>query len=389
MKWLLIGLLIIGIGYKAQGIAITDFEPPVSRAKTSFIMGSYDYERSSEGKITSDHGNLSLNFIQFYSSLPFAYNSSLLGLVERNGSAEVDSERMVYNISGKGQVNKYLYKDIFGMVKLSVDSIRGYFQPKFSSREKFSASMGLGYGRFIVATPMARAVRVAEELGRVDLLTGPLPDSTYLLLAEQLDPYMIRSYQEHYDFWEREYYRDISRILRESGQLKEGVLGSVGTVVVSDILDEYILPRYYGYEITGGFGYTLSIPSENSSLKPFTELTFEFGRPIGLKSQLAGFLTLKNYIIEGKFESRLSLDQLRFTYSYEISNNLDLFLAYNLSGSIPFEETPSLSQEMDIEFHYYIVNQLNFTTRFSLNTPPGEYTKFKTSFSSGIKYRFF
>ena len=53
--------------------------------------------------------------------------------------------------------------------------------------DELAATVGLGYGRVYNATPLAKVIRIVEELNEEGLLTGPIPDSVALETAEIID----------------------------------------------------------------------------------------------------------------------------------------------------------------------------------------------------------
>ncbi len=399
MKKIFVLLLLCAVlGPGIQAISITDYWVPISQSRVFLFQFNYNFARDTTGSITADYGKFSPEFEQFYSSLPFGYDWTMKGEAERERTS--DGQTLLgYNLQGRFQLNKYPFDKLalfgFGKPSLSI----GKFKGVDTTTVQLDISAGAGYGRFIVATPLARAIRVNEELSKVGILVEPLSDAGLLSLAEQLDSSVIKKYQQSYDYWERKYYGDLERILKESGVLRGGELGSVGTIIVNDVLHEQILERYYGYEASLGFGYEildLRIPKDTvaNERNLYAELTFDFARPIGLRSQFAEFFTLQAPITGNDFGKKISIKDLRLKYSYELSNKLDFLITYWIPpADIQRADTTNtwsfdLTHKLDLSLVYYLVNQLNFTNTITFSLPPHT-TKPGITFSTGLRYRIF
>jgi hypothetical protein len=380
-------------------ISITDYWVPISQSRVCLLQFNYKFAQDTAGVITDDNGMLLSDFEQFYSSLPFGYDLIVKADVER-GRDSTNRALLGYNLQSGFQLNKYLFDKLsffgFGKSSLTIE------KPKANDTTsiKLDITAGGGYGRFVVATPLARALRVQEELEKVGILVEPLSDAGLLTLAEQLDSTVIKKYIQSYDYWERKYLGDLERILKESGVLREGELGSVGTIIVNDVLNEQILERYYGYQAALGFGYELldlNVPAD-TIISPernlYAELTFNYARPIGLRSQFAEFFTLQAPVTGADFGKRVSIKDLRLQYSYELSNKLEFLVSYWIPpGDIVRSDTThtwnfQLEHRLDLSLLYYLVNKLNFTNTISLSLPskarrPG------ITVSAGLRYRIF
>ena len=367
----------------AWAISMTDYQVPVSRATSAF--GGFQYNYAFKDSTTADNGNLSLNFNQFFSSLPMGYSLGFNGILNRDGLAPKDRDKYTYNVSAFAQGNKYLRDDsnLFGFGRLDGIDATAYDRPGFT------LTMGLGYGRFINATPLARALRAEEELLKEGVLTGVLPDNVVLDVAKRMAPEVIAKYRQEYDYWERYYYGDLEKEFQKSDKLLANELGSVGTLVIRDVLNEFISDRYYGYELSAGIGYDLQTPFKTQDRQAFAEGNANFAYPINLRSQFVEFLRVRSPLTDEKFGKEVHLT-FKPTYSYEISNALDFVASYILTGDkIDVEGGDSgmrFDHQLVITAGYFIANRLDFTSSLSFSKPH-DVDKVATQFSSGLTYR--
>jgi hypothetical protein len=196
----------------AAAISITDYQVPVSRATSTFGGLQYNYATNTQGDKTADNGNVSGTFSQFYSSLPFGYRLGLNGILSRNGLAEEGVDEFTHSLTASAQANKYFsdQSDVFGFGRLDLASATDYDRPGAT------ATVGVGYGRFINATPLARALRAQEELRQMGVLSGDVSDDVILDVAKQMAPEVQARYQQEHDEWERYYYADIEKSFQRS-----------------------------------------------------------------------------------------------------------------------------------------------------------------------------
>jgi len=383
MRYLLALVVLTLVTGSAGAISITDYEVPVSTATSAFGGFQYNYASDINGLKTADNGNLSASFNQFYSSLPLGYRLGFNGILNRDGL--VDSvDNWSYSSSAFAQGNKYLSDEsnVFGFGRLDGAAGSDYDRPGFT------LTLGMGYGRFINATPLARALRAQEELSKEAILAGDIPDNVILDIAKMMAPEVIARYQQEYDQWERHYYGDLEKEFQRSGKLRDNELGGVGALVIRDVLDEFISDRYYGYELSAGIGYDIQTPYKDQDRAAFAEANANFAYPINLRSQFVEFLRVKSPLTDNRFGKEVHMS---FTpsYSYEISNSLDFVTAYLLTGDkLDVDDSKWMfNHQVKVTLSYYIVNRLTFTNTLTLSKPDVA-EEMARAFSSGLTYRF-
>jgi hypothetical protein len=384
MRYLLALAGLVLLAGTAAAISITDYEVPVSTATSAFGGFQYNYASDVNGLKTADNGNISASFNQFYSSLPLGYRLGFSGILNRDGLVDPGEDEWTYNSSAFAQGNKYLSEEsnLFGYGRLDGTAGSDYDRPGFT------LTLGMGYGRFINATPLARALRAQEELLKEQILVGAIPDNVILDVAKMMAPEVIARYQQEYDQWERHYYGDLEKEFQRSGKLRDNELGGVGALVIRDVLDEFISDRYYGYEVSAGIGYDLQTPYKDSDRTAFAEANANFAYPINLRSQFVEFFRVKSPLTDSKFGKEVHMS---FTpsYSYEVSNTLDFVTAYILTGDKYDVDNSDwmFNHQLKVTLSYYIVNRITFTNTLTLSKPSGA-DEMAKAFSSGLTYRF-
>jgi hypothetical protein len=384
MRYLLGLVVLVLAAGNAGAISITDYEVPVSTATSAFGSYQYNYASDTTGVKTADNGSLSASFNQFYSSLPLGYRLSFSGNLNRNGMAAADEDKWTYGANATAQGNKYVSDEsnIFGFGRLDETGSSAYDRPEFK------LTLGMGYGRFINATPLARALRAQEELMKESILQGEIPDNVMLDIAKMMAPEVIAKYQQQYDQWERYYYGDLEKEFQRSAKLRDNELGGVGALVIRDVLDEFISDRYYGYELSAGIGYDLLTRDKDLARTAFAEINANFAYPINLRSQFVEFLKVSSPLTDNKFGKDVNMS-FTPTYSYEVSNSLDFVTAYSLSGEKRDVDDSDweFNQDLNATLSYYIVNRITFTNTLTLWKPHGA-DEIAKAFSSGLTYRF-
>jgi len=130
------------------------------------------------------------------------------------------------------------------------------------------------------------------------------------------------------------------------------------------LVDENIFSRYHGWIVRAGVGQILS-NYNNDSEDPTLNLEFEYGKPIGLKSQFfeqAKYSTILNDDIGHKFTNTM-------TYSYEISDRIDWENKWLFNYTKPTDNTLEdiTTNTLSSSFSYYIANSLSLDTTLSFN----------------------
>jgi len=377
-------------------LRLTDYD--VDQSSDQVLSTGFNYHLGmTGGDVVSNFGNAALNFERFQATLPSSYNLNLFGNLSANfeqdtltpDTLDTDTTQQInYQIQWEAKYNKYLIsgKDFLAFAKLEGDVLTGYDYPATQ------AIIGLGYGRFVSATPLARALRIEERMLAQGVLLDSLNLGTLMSFARELAPEAKRTYKERYYYWEREYYKSLESILNKSNLLHNAELGSAGSLIITDVLDEYISTRYYGYEVNLGVGYDLLPAYKATGRAAFASLAFDFAHPLGFRNQLIEKTNLRLPFTGQKFGKELH-GSLLLSVLYEVNSMIDLVGTYqlNVDRTRP-EEAEDYSfvihNQLTGTFDYLIVDHLVMSNTLALNHS----TRVKglsAEISSKISFRFF
>ncbi|KPL03528.1 MAG: hypothetical protein AMJ73_06580 [candidate division Zixibacteria bacterium SM1_73] len=364
-----------------QNVSVTDYDVAVSTAKDLRIDANYSFVRQGDSTLV-DQGTGVVAFKRFYSSLPFSWSVDLAGTVRR----EKDDFSSLVNMDGR--FNKYIKEDqdFFGYGRLAVNynseaDVLGRDEPRTD------VTVGGGYGRFINASPLAKAVRIEEFLMKEGILEDHLPKEHILELA-----YVIEREGEYQDLHGAEYkphwYKDMEEVMKKSGLLREEGIGALGALRIDEVIfRERVQDRYYGYDVFAGAGVTVTTPDTTIDRgKGLVNFGFRWARPVAWRTQLDQQFLLDTPL-DSDFGKRIDAT-LTSRYIYELSNRVDFAATHILY----FRKLADVSEGADdtfidnsaiFSFLFYIENYINWTVNLSLDKYEGQ--DLVTSLNTGIR----
>ncbi|OED36262.1 hypothetical protein AB833_26885 [Chromatiales bacterium (ex Bugula neritina AB1)] len=262
-----------------------------------------------------------------------------------------------------------------------------------------SATIGLGYGRVYNATPLAKVIRIVEELNVEGILTGPIPDSVALEVAEIIDREDEFKSRFGVDQYRRDYYAAIEAALARSGAVRDGKLGALGALTVDEILDqEPISVRRHGWVVRLGAGFQASERSGQADDDPKLLLQWEYAKPYGYKGQFINLVTYEP--VFGDETTQAIRNQM--SYTHELSDRVDWVNTWAASFSDSQTDTgadrETISHLLTSSYRYHLNNRLDYTVTLSLrqtditSTPedpeePDPSDDPTVIFNMGFKYR--
>ena len=378
------GLTLIASNVSAQEVSVTDYEVPVSAADRLLIDFSMNHTTSGSTATTSK-GNIGGIYKRFYDSLPFGYSIDIIGSGLMDKSIETDEYETNYQVNGDAGIKKYLMesnpllRDSFGSIRASSDMQKVYDRPASA------VTVGLGYGRFIEATALAKAVRIEEFLIKEGELSDHLPKDVILKLSKIIN--REGEYQDKFgEVYKKEWYKDMEATMNESGLLKEEGLSAIGVLRIEEILErEDIADRFYGWDVALGSKFDITTPYTEQD-RPIANLdvTASYARPIAWQWQISERISVNTPF--DSFGSAYSMS-LSSDISYELSNRIDLRLRHLFRLSKPEGGDTENSQALGISFIYYIENNLNLVATEQIEIVPDE--DITSNFTVVLNYRVF
>jgi len=360
----------------AQNLLITDYSVSVSSARSFLIGANYNYATLGL-KETTSRGNIRLVHKDFYESLPYAHSFDLIWSASRSENANY------YNANLTDRFKKYIRtdRDFFGSTSFHGTHLKGYERPSLD------LTLGVGVGRFINVTPLAKAVRVEDFLLFSSQLYDDLPEETMIKLGHIIEK--RKEYKTlHGDVYKLAWYKDMEDAIRESGMLKEEKINAAGILRMDEVLfRERISDRFYGWDIT--LGTKVELLTCKPSLKRSTlaaDVTVRYSYPLSWCSQINEQLKVNTPIGNEFFKSYNATVTSEF--SYELTNRIDFALHHLISREKRLEENTVLTHNsLDISFIFYIENHINLMTnlQFAKSTD----TNLIHNFILTLNYRIF
>lgn len=365
----------------AQNVSVTDYSVPVSQSNNLRIDGlSFTYITEGDD-VQFEGGDGAIVYKKLYNSLPYAYSFDFLGSASYN--REPSGNRTgTFSTDLRIQVQKY-FKD--------TNKFFYSFSPNIQYRKDFDrpqvdVTVGLGYGRFIDATALRKAVRIEDFLFKEGIIADFLPKETMIELghiidkeSEYRDLYDDRSYQ---NYW----YEDMSNEITKTG-LVLGKIGAIGLLRMREVLtQEQINDRFFGWDVSAGVQYQVLTAEEGAKRRdPSMAINFRYSRPISWNTQVNTDLKFDTPF-NNDFGREYTLTQ-NIDFIYEISNRIAFSTANTIRVRKQRLQDARLSLASTISFTFFIENKISLTTTEQLSKSEG--LPFRQSFNAVLSYRIF
>ncbi|HFD86187.1 MAG TPA: hypothetical protein ENJ35_00755, partial [Gammaproteobacteria bacterium] len=351
----------ITIPVSASAIQLTDYLNPESHWEEAFVLGQFNTKSGNQDQ-TSYNLNLDANYLNNYSSLPRVWKIELDGNSNisrgpNKGDESINASQANANATVDNYFNnkeKYFW---YGSVNL------GYQDDKDDIYTKVGG--GVGYGRVINATPLAKVLRFEEELREHGIITGKISETTYLALARIVDKELEFKArygdQEYKAYW----FIAMEELLRLEGVLKGGKLGAAGTLYMDRVMfDEPISIRKHGWLVRGGVGLVVQDFNGNKG-DPSLDIEWEYAKPHGYRGQFINLLRFSTILADNTGQIITN----NMSYSYELSDRIDWVnrwkLLYEKAGDSSSNDT--LTNNLSSTFRYYITNIISVDATVALN----------------------
>jgi len=361
----------------AQNLLITDYKVPVSSARSFLIDFNANYATLGS-ELTTNKGNLSTVYKNFYQSLPYAYSFDFVGAFSRNKGAKY------YNTDIEGRFKKYVWKtdDLFSSINFHSAYSRD------SDRPTVDLTVGLGFGRFVNVTPLAKAVRVEDFLLSEDLLYDDLPASTMIQFGQVIE--RKSEFESKYgSIYKVHWYDEMAKLIRASGMLKGEEIDAIGILRMDEVMfRQKVRDRFYGWDATLGIKRELLTSEKGKETKSAADIAIRYSRPLGWRSQWNQRLIV-NSPMDKEFTRAYDLI-IHSDFTYEMTNYID----FSLNHLIILKREKQLTDfdvlgtnSLQISFVFYLENSVNLVTNMQLDKTSE--TAITTNFALALNYRVF
>ncbi len=344
---------------RAQNLLITDYRVPVSTARSLRLHLDYDYKRL-DGRAVTNRGDIFASYKYFYDSLPFAYSVDVTA-----GANRSDSESFASLLTDES-VRAFVWDDFF-----VGGALRRQYETGEQGRDRIDAVavLGLGYGRFVNATPLAEAVRMEDWLLESGLLEDDLPGDALIELA-QIIAREGEFRDRHGDTYRVEWYAAMEGAVRGSGMLIPDKLDAMALLRMDEVLGrERIFDRFFGWELSGGATRQVFRSDIVPEAPSGAEITYRLAHPMGWRTQANARVTLSSPT-GADFGSAYGL-LAQTDLSYELGDRIDLLLSHILRAERA-EATPRsvydtvATHRLQGSFVFFVENALTFSVNATL-----------------------
>jgi len=377
------------IAVNLNAIEMTDYKVVDSYYQDAYLNGNLNVDSGNQEQTSYDL-HLDLNFRTLSSTLPYSWDLEVVGNSDiTRGENRDDKTQRSYNSIATAHFDKYINGNeklfAYGATKLGYQKVATANE---ADDPYVKVGAGIGWGRVYNATPLAKAIRIVEDLKKYKIIKKELSKSGYIKLASVIDNESAFKSKYSPTEYKKYWYEAMEKVFREDGVLDKESLGAFGIVRMDEILNiEKVSNRLHGWKVRGGFGKILS-NYDGESEDPTADGEFEYGLPIGLSSQFSERLYIEK-LLDSDTDTQFSLTNL-MTYTYEISNRVDWANSWVIEYQANDKTDDITSNSFSTGFIYYLPNRLNLTATFSLSKRDGgvdEEEDWNKKFVAGIQYR--
>ena len=386
---LLVVLLVIASA-EAQNVSITDYKVPVSRVD-NLRIDALSFNLTTEGKeVIHEDGKVGLVYRKFYSSLPFAYFIDALSSASYSRQFSFDSsgdssERIwTYEANLDIQVQKYFRETHKFFYFVSPEIL----MRKDFDRPQTDVILGLGYGRFINATALRKAVRIEDFLFEEGVISDFLPKDTMIELGQIIEKegeyrnlYGGRSYQQ---YW----YEDMSSEINKTGLVTGGGnIGPIGILRMREVLtQETISDRFFGWDVNAGIQYQLQTRDKNVERPPpALAVNMRYSRPISWQIQVNTDFKLDTPFNDD-FRREYNVRQ-NVEFIYEITNRIAFVTSNTLHINKKRDQDARFRYTSNINFTFFVENAISLSAIEQISKEEGY--PFRQSLLFALTYRIF
>lgn len=382
-----VGVLLLSNGVNA--IEMTDYTVADSYYQDAYLNGKASVDSGNQEQTSYDmHLNANLKTVR--TTLPYSWDFKVdVNSDFSQGKNDEDKSKDSYDSTASAHFDKYINND---------DKIFLYGSGNLGYRKTVNADnaddlfakvgVGAGYGRVYNATPLAKALRIVEDLLKYKLIKKDISDKAYLALAKVIDKQLEYESKHGSVEFKKYWYEDMEKVLKDDGATDKESLGAFGIVRINEILDvEKVSNRIHGWKVRAGFGKVLS-SYDGDSQDPTVDAEFEYGLPIGHEAQFSENLLVSKLLDNDSDTELIATNTM--SYTYEISDMIDWENSWILSFEQHDVEDDIVGNSLSTGFRYYLANRLSFDTTISISKVDGgknEEKAWNKSLFAGVTYR--
>jgi len=246
--------------------------------------------------------------------------------------------------------------------------------------------LGIGYGRVVNVTPMAKAIRLVDALKQGGSIRRKPSKAVYNQIAQ-----IIAKDSEYASKYGRKDYQkswigDIESALKSAGVLSSANLSAAGVLDIRQVLvDERISTRKHGWKVRAGLNY---VGSNFSGIKnkPGLELGAEYHRPISNRTQFSNEAVLSTVFDSSASDAYKLRNQM--TLTHEVDSRIDWENTWALDYNKVAGGSDITTNTLSSTFLYELSNSLDYSISAKLTDTNGTANDgLDKSLNMGIRYR--
>lgn len=331
----------------AENISLLDYDQATSAYEDAYINGQFNLNSGNQDQ-DSYNLDLQLDYERVFTSADRNTKIDFSGETARSRGPN-DGDKTVYSYQALGSVTSDQY--------FQADSNGGFWYGKgeIGARKDMDdpftkLTLGLGYGRVVNATPMAKAIRLVEALQERGVLDAAPSRAAYQQVADIIakeDEYRSRHGSADYQMM---WIEDIAKVLGTDVSVR-------GAIKAYDVLNnERISTRKYGWLVRAGVGAVLT-DYDGSDGNPALELGAEYHYPISNRTQFSEEVIFTAVLDDDDDSYHV---KNRMSLTHEITDRVDWENAWMLDYSSYDNSNDVVSNTLSSTYRYYISNTLSF-----------------------------
>jgi hypothetical protein len=350
----------------AENVTLYDYEEASSAYEEAYIGGSLNITKNREDEQTAYDLHLNIDYDKVFSSpnRDTTLRAHADGGVTRDGNDDAESVDN-YTAGASATVDNYFTPNSNGGFWYGSASIDG--NSDYDNLQT-KATVGVGYGRVTNVTPMAKAIRIMDELRTRNILTKSPSKAAYQAIAriiakepEYISKHGGRDYQQ---YW----INDMEAVLKAQN-LINGNLDAAGVLRTYHVLiNEKISTRKHGWKVRAGLGY-VGQNFEGLSNKPALEVGAEYHRPINNRTQFSNEAIATTVLNSG--DNAYNVRNI-MSLTHEVDDRIDWenswVMDYNANA---LDDDEVISNTLTSQFAYELVNELDFTVTGKVTNTDG------------------
>lgn len=355
--------------FASADISLYDYDEATSSYEDAYFTLDFNVGKNREDEQSSYNLDLGVDYDRVLSSpdrdLTLKLNTD--GNISRAGtegakstdSYNVDTSITVDNYFKSGSKGAFWY----GSARVQADDSFDDLQTKLSG--------GLGYGRVTNVTPMAKAIRLVDELRERGSISSTPSKAVYNQIAK------IISNENEYKskhgarskFYQQHWLGDIEKVLKSSGVA--GSLNAAGILGARDVLvDERISTRKYGWKVRAGLTY-VGTNFEGLKDNPGVELGGEYHKPLSNKTQFSNVATLLTTFDD---KTSYTVDN-NMSLTHELDDRLDWENSWNMNyNHSQTDDDDVTTNTLTSKLIYELGNSLDLTLSAKVKNSDGNDT---------------